>query len=223
VASSTTSRLPFLVAVALLAAALGDALVESISNTGIFGTRYFDNNHLSVVPTLIAGGALALEGAVARCVALYRCALDARRDARRDWLGDAATSIATHPPLRDVPAVFAMQLVALFAMESSEQLLFGGKLLGGTAWLGGPVLFSLGLHALLALACTFLLGWTMRGIAAAFASFVVSAIACIAITLPREGSAMIRRRRDVPAFARPQSPHARQIGERAPPFLPTPA
>lgn len=217
--SSPASRLPFLVAVALLAAALGDALVESISNTGIFGPQYFDHNHLSIVPTLIAGGALALEGAVARCVALWRCALDARRD----WLGDAATSIAMHPPLRDVPAVFAMQLLALFAMESTEQVVFAGKLLGGTAWLGGPVLFSLALHALLALGCTFLLGWTMRGIAAAFASFVVSAIACAAITLPREPAATIRRRRDVPAFVRPQAPHARQIGERAPPFLLTTA
>jgi hypothetical protein len=211
--------LPFLIAVALLAAALGDAVVESISNTGIFGPRYFDNNHLSIVPTLIAGGVLALEVAAARCAALYGRVLDARRD----WLGAAAASIATHPPLRDVPAVFVMQLVALFAMESSEQLIYGGKLLGGTAWLGGPVLFSLALHALLALGCTFLLGWTMRGIAAAFASFVATAIVCDAITLPREGPICARARREAPAFTRTQSPHARQIGERAPPFLPTTA
>jgi hypothetical protein len=219
VVSSTASRIPFLVAVALLAAAMGDALVESISNTGIFGTRYFDNNHLSIVPTLIAGFVLACEVAAARCAAVYRHACDARRD----WLGDAAACIATRDPLQDVPLVFALQLIALFAMESTEQLVFGGRLLGGTVWLGGPILVGLALHALIALACTFLLGWSMRGIAAAFASFVATALAYIAITLSRAGAATTRRRRDAVTSLRSQSPHARQIGERAPPLLPTPA
>jgi hypothetical protein len=82
---------------------------------------------------------------------------------------------------------------------------------------------SIAVHGLIALACTFLLGWSMRGIAAAFASLVATAIAFIALGPARDGAATIRRRRDALTFLRPQSPHARQIGERAPPFLLTPA
>jgi len=44
------SRLPFLLAVALVAAALGDAFVETVSNSGLVGAGYADDNHASVLP-----------------------------------------------------------------------------------------------------------------------------------------------------------------------------
>ena len=54
VAGTFISRLPFLLAVAILAAGLGDPVVELVSNTGIVGGNYADDNHLGVVPTLLA-------------------------------------------------------------------------------------------------------------------------------------------------------------------------
>jgi hypothetical protein len=216
---SSAFRLPFLIAVALLAAALGDALVETVSNTGIFGPSYFDNNHLSIVPALLAGIVLTLEAIGLRCFELYRRA----RSSRRDWLIDAATCIAARSPARDIPYVFAMQMAALFAMESTEQLVLGGKLLGGMVWLGGPILLSVLSHALIGAACTFLLGWSMRAISETVASLVVTAIAFIAIAIARNVAGPILARRDELAFPRAQSPHARQIGERAPPLLTAPA
>lgn len=215
---SSAYRLPFLIAVALVAAALGDALVESVSNTGIFGPSYFDNNHLSVVPALLAGFVLTLEAIGLRCFEVYR-----RARTRRDWLIDAATCIAARSTAWDVPWVFVMQIAALFVMESTEQLVFGGKLLGGTVWLGGPILVSLAIHALIGAVCTFLLGWSMRAISETVASLVVTAIAFITLALARTVAGAILARRDELAFPRAQSPHAHQIGERAPPLLTTPA
>ncbi len=92
--------------------ALADPVVGSVSNSGILGGRYSDNNHFGVVPTLLVGLTLVL-------------AMLAQRFA----------------------SIIAMQLAALFALESLEQLAAGGRLLGGTAWLGGPVAFSLSVHA----------------------------------------------------------------------------
>ena len=216
---SSAYRLPFLIAVALVAAALGDALVESVSNTGIFGPSYFDNNHLSIVPALLAGIVLALEAIGFHCYALFRRA----RSTQRGWLVDVATCIAARSVFADLPYVFVMQIVALFVMESAEQLVFGGKLLGGTAWLGGPMAFSVVTHALIGALCTVLLGWSMRAISETVASLVVTAIAFITIAVARNAAGPILARRDELTSPRAQSPHARQIGERAPPLLTTPA
>jgi hypothetical protein len=216
---SSAYRLPFLIAVALVAAALGDALVETVSNTGIFGPSYFDNNHVSVVPALLAGIVLTLEAIGLRCFALYHRA----RSTRRGWLIDAATCIAAGSAARDIPWVLLTQIAALFVMESTEQFVFGGKLLGGTVWLGGPVLVSLAIHALSGAACTLLLGWSMRAISETVATLVVTAIAFIALAIARNVAGPILARRDELAVPRAQSPHARQIGERAPPLLTTPA
>jgi hypothetical protein len=40
---------------------LRDPVVESLSKTGIFG-HYVDNNHLGVVPTLLAGAVVIFRG-----------------------------------------------------------------------------------------------------------------------------------------------------------------
>jgi hypothetical protein len=45
------------------------------------------------------------------------------------------------------PATFALQIAVLFGMETAEQYAIAGHALGGTVWLGGPVLISLAIHA----------------------------------------------------------------------------
>jgi hypothetical protein len=212
--------LPFLLAVALVAAAIGDAVVETISNSGVFGRGYNDGNHLSVIPALVAGGVLALIVVVKRSLSLFREGSALRRG---DWLVDTATRLSHRSPPADLPFVLPMQFVALFTMESIEQLAFGGKLLGGTVWLGGPIAFSLLMHVLLGTGCTLLFAALVRWILAAVALLVRETIDAILFSLGRDTVRAFIRRGDDASLPRVQAPHVRQIGGRAPPPLPNAA
>jgi hypothetical protein len=219
VVGSFSSRLPFLIAAALIAAAIADPVVESISNTHVFGDGYDDNNHLGVVPTLLAGLLLAAEMLVMRFIEIMR------RSANRSHrsLIDVARGFAARPIARDLPCVFAIQLLALFALESSEQLIAGGKLLGGTAWLGGPIVFSLLMHGLIGAGCTLALGVCMRSILQEFASIVLTAIRYTWLEIARTAASGRYLDRQDTLCRRAQAPHVCQIGGRAPPLLQTPA
>lgn len=109
-----------------------------------------------------------------------------------DSLIDIARDIGSGSVARDFPLVFVLQLVSLFALESAEQLVAGGKLLGGTAWLGGPILFSLIAHAIVGGLCTFALGACMRAIVRAFASLVQSAVRFIWLAVVRASAGSFR-------------------------------
>lgn len=201
-------------AVAVIAAAAADPIVESLSNAGTFGGHYADNNHLSVIPALFVGGILAI-------VTLALDSWSASR-ASDDWLVEAAKSFSGRAPGRDLPCVFLMQLLALFLMESAEQFAFGGKLLGGTAWLGGPILFSLIVHALVGTGCLFALAGFMRGLLRTLASLVRAVAHFIWLAIARPGRCF-RFGRETTALFRAQAAHVNQIGGRAPPLLHTPA
>jgi hypothetical protein len=209
-------RLPFLFAVAFVAAGLGDPVVESVSNTGIFG-QYVDNNHLGVVPTLLAGAVVIAEVLVLRFLEAWRRSTDSRGS-----LIHIARDFGSRSVARDFPLIFALQLLSLFAMESGEQLVAGGKLLGGTAWLGGPILFSLIAHAIIGGLCTFALDACMRAIVQAFASLVQTAVRFIWLAVARACADPFRLDLRAIWFARAQAPHVREIGGRAPPLLQTP-
>lgn len=212
------SRLPFLVAAAIIAAAIADPVVESVSNTGIFGGGFADDNHLGVVPTLLVGALLVLN------ILALRFSEICRRSAAGsgDRLIDIARGFASRSSARDLPCVFVMQLIALFALESAEQFATGGRLLGGTEWLGGPVFFSLTVHALIGAGCTFALGAFMRAIVGAFAAIVRTALRFIWLAISRATGGDFDLDRNT-LFPRAQAPHVRQIGGRAPPLLPIPA
>lgn len=212
-AVASSSRLSFLVAVALIAAAVTDPVVESIANTGMLGGHYADRNHLSVVPVLLAGSTFAAANLVLRCVDMWR-----KKARASDWLVDVAKVASKRSPLRDLPYVFVMQLAALFLMESAEQVVLGGKLLGGTAWLGGPILFSLLVHALAGAGCLLTLTAFMRALTRTFASFVRSVIRFVWLSAARASGRARFGRRATP-FLRAGSAHVRQIGGRAPPLL----
>jgi hypothetical protein len=215
------SRLPFLFAVALVAAAIGDALVETVSNGGVFGSGFDDNNHLSVVPALVAGTMLGLAMVAAWCWSLVRrgsslvCSGSSLR--RSDPFGDAIARLAHGPAQGDVPIVVALQFAALFAMESSEQLLAGGRLLGGSAWLGGPIVFSVATHVLLGTALTLLFGALVRSIQAGVSSLVRATIEAILVRRARDVARLILNRSEIASLPQPRAPYARRIRGRAPP------
>jgi hypothetical protein len=209
---SRLRRLPYLIAVALVAAAFGDPFVESLANGGVFGRAYHDGNQLSVVPTLVLALALAFALGCRRAVAAWRRS----RETRSDWVIAMAERGRTRSPLRDVPVVFVTQLAAVFAMEAIEQLITGQPLELGLSWLGGPVAVSLAIHALICIALTLALARLCVAIAATVDSLVRAALrfvlALAASALPVRFAA-----RRFAVQPRAQAPHARQIGGRAPP------
>ena len=216
-ARDLATRCSFLIAAALIAAAVGDPVVESIANTGVLGGHYADHNHLSVLPALFAGLAFALALVVWRCLSVWHAT-----SGSRDWLIDMATACSERACATDVVCAFVMQLVALFLMESAEQLALGGKLLGGTAWLGGPIGFSLIVHALIGAACLFALGAFMRALVRTFASFVRALVRFVWLSIVRP-LVFARFGRDEASRPASGTLRVRQIGGRAPPLLITQA
>jgi hypothetical protein len=226
VLARSASRLPFACAVALIAAAIGDPLVETISNTGIFGQGYLDNNHLSVIPTLIAGVLLFAIITLRRMwmVASSPChpgLVEERPHTTRDddWLVDIARYVSAKPPTNDLALIVVLQFVALFGMESAEQLALGGRLVSGTTWLGGPVLFSLLAHTLVTVACTLIVARAMRSIVRHLARIVGTALEILLDIAAPANAGIFARRRDGFTVWQTQSSYVRRVGERAPPLL----
>jgi hypothetical protein len=212
--ASLSSRLPFLLAIALVAAAIGDPLVETIANTGAIGRGFSDNNHLSVIPTLIAGLLLVSLAIGRRCLDLCR-----HCPRRGDWVIETAKRFCERPPLDDLPYVIFLQFAALFVMESTEQLVFGGRLLGGAAWLGGPIFFSVVAHALIGAVCCIAITQNARAIVKRFATLFAGTLNFILLVLHRQSCALFAPRRSEPTPRALQILDVRRIGERAPPAL----
>ncbi len=208
------SRLPFLAAVALIAAAIGDPLVETIANAGVFGPGYADNIHSSVVPALIAGLSLALLLLGWQCRRFVRCCGETHERPI-----DLARRFLARSSIHDIPHAFVLQLVALFVMESSEQIFCEGGLLGGIAWLGGPVWFSLLAHAAIGAICTVLITRGMRAIVRRAATLVEIVFERVLCALGRESATSFARRDDNATLSHMQVLHVHQCGERAPPLL----
>ena len=118
--------------------------------------------------------------------------------------------------MRLLPLAFALQMTALYAMETIEQVAVYGHDLGGALWLGGPVIFSLAAHAV---ACGGIVFALARGVCA-LAGATVRVLVLIRTFVSREAqspaeSAARRSRRRVVAL-----PHFAFacLGERAPPL-----
>lgn len=204
-----TVRAFFSLAAALMAAAVADPIVETASNLGLFGRGNFtDHSTLDVVPTLLAAAVFAgiwLVMRVKRSIAGPSSAA---------W-STAAAAIDAPTVLRLLPCIFIVQIAALFAMESTEQLVVYGHLLGGTIWLGAPILIALAVHAFFCVALSFLLAVTLRAFAASLAQFVEALLRLLSSFEPhRPGVARLRL---LPTFFRPFRPTLCRLGERAPP------
>jgi hypothetical protein len=208
------SRFPFLIAVALISAAIGDALVETLSNNGVFGNGYDDNDHTSVIPVLVAGALLTIVIFAGSCRAMFRRASRLRRG---DWVIDATTCFAKRPPSRDIPCVLVMQFAALFAMESIEQISLAGHVSGGAVWLGGPLEFSIAIHFTIGCALTLGLATLVRSLRHTLRALVRDAIDAFVLLTARSADHVSFNGRDRGSVARVEAPHIRELGGRAPP------
>jgi len=196
-----TRRLPFLAAIGLIAAAIGDAALEAAANAGAFGGLYRDADQLGIGPALLLGLGPII---VALSALAYRLARAGGRPARLTP-GDVATA-------------FASALAGAYAIQALETLYAGGSVGGGLAWLGGPPLVGLATYALL----TFVTLVVARVVLGALTAAVAVAIVLAAVLLAIAGRGLIapafdaRRVRLAPL--RRGSPLVRHAAGRAPPL-----
>jgi hypothetical protein len=201
----------------LCAADLAHGAVAALTRAGIVAGPYGSYNHGALVPTLVAAlalGALALLNVVGE--ALARSAR-----IRGDWVAHVAARISEMSPLRLAPAVFAGQLIALFAMESIEQIAAFGHPLGFIASLGAPIVVALAVHALATIIVVTSISYGCRAL-----TFAVGAIA-EAFSLPmqrlaarHQSAASNVRRLAIEADSKTGrlTPLARRIANRPPPL-----
>ena len=192
----------FCIASAVIAAATADPLVEAASNAGWFGSGAFtDHSNLDVLPTLLCG------------VGFIICYLALR--VRRELLRASGEALRARVG-RLLPFIVAVQFSVLFTMETLEQIIVTGHVMGGTVWLGGPIWFSLSAHAfagiavaygLSLLACTCTRG-TLR---------VIRRLRALATRALHAPAPLAVRGRGL-AWRRANSPVLCRIGNRAPPF-----
>ncbi len=196
--SNFSVRWGFCAALAVISAAVADPLVEFASNAGWFGRGSFtDHSNLDVVPALLAGVAL---------MALYLF-----RRARLVVSGHAFPRGVV--PL--LPAIFALQVAALYGMETAEQFIVYGHLLGPAVWLGAPLLVSLAVHGAVCAGVSLWFGRSIHTLAATTLR-VVRLIRAIA-TLAVQNSAVRAHRVFEARCFKDLAPVLCSIGERAPP------
>jgi hypothetical protein len=186
-------------ALAAIAAAIADPIVEFASNAGWFGHGSFtDHSNLDVVPSLLAGVGLMV--------------IFLTRRSRVVLAGQAfPRGIA---PL--LPTIFALQILTLFVIETGEQVIAWGHVLGPAVWLGGPLPASLAIHAAICLALAFWISRSVRVLAATTLR-VIRLLRAIATLAVRPSLARSLRLLQVGCFKQ-RSPVVCQIGERAPPI-----
>lgn len=203
------SRVAFCMAAAAAAVGIADPLVESLSDRGAFGPGVFtDRSTAHVVPLL--------------CCALISAALVAAVLARRllvrhrsTWRRTCESALAETRAPSTLLTTFALQIPLLFGIETLEQVVVVGRPLGGTIWLGGPVLVSLAIHALAACASVWLLRRALRSLAIVFAE-AIELVRRIVFALTACDGAPVRTRIRPASWNDPAL--ARRSG-RAPPTL----
>jgi hypothetical protein len=135
-------RTGFALAVAFMAATLGDAVVEGLSNAGfLWRGHYTDNSSADLVP-------MCAISVAAFAIALTFIVLAQMRRARSRAL---PVGIVTQL----LPAIFVLQMLSLLAMETIEQVVVFGHPLGGALWLGGPIIASLLTHGIMTIVIAF--------------------------------------------------------------------
>jgi hypothetical protein len=203
----------FRASAAVTAAVVADPVVERMSNAGVFGPgRFTDQSNIDVIPALCIASALSL-----LFVVLLARHMLTRSTYPLEWLRRCAAEVHSRPLWRMLPSIFVMQMSALFAMETLEQIAIAGHPFGGTMWLGGPIAFSLVFHLISCL----LFAWTLSRALDWSARSVVRVVR-FALTLLRKRFAFgVPPLLDVCYSARRKfiEPYLRALQGRAPPFL----
>jgi hypothetical protein len=210
--SFSRSKIVFVLASAVAGAAAIDPLVERMSNAGVFGSGSFtDHSNLDVLPAFGVAAVLSLVFviAAARRMLSRSCFAPA-------WLRNSAHALDGGALPKLIPAIFCVQLVVLFSMETLEQIAIAGHPMSGLLWLGGPPLISLLMHAagctVSAFALARVLHWSAQTLADAV--FFVRRLYA-----QRNNRSKPRSRRSAPPLCCFLEPVLARLQGRAPPYL----
>jgi hypothetical protein len=190
---------------------MADPLVEWASNAGRFGPGNFtDHSTADVVPALLVGVLFVATHLWLRVRrALTRGPASDLLRASRQAIGGGV--------LRLLPLVFAIQMLVLYCMETSEQIAVVGHPLGGMIWLGGPVLASLAVHAV---ACLLVACAASKVLCALTRSAVRAVLLILAMAVrPTRGAAPTELGRLWARSSQTSFFVLCNVGERAPPLL----
>ena len=211
-----TLRALFCIAVAVTAAAVIDPIVEAMSNSGVFGHGNFtDHSNVDVVWALAVGCSLAVT-----VVGFAAWRLLTNRVYAPLWLRESAQELTAPSLLSIIPVVFALQIITLFVMETLEQIIVWGHVLGPTIWLGGPIFASLLFHLAGSIVATWLLSRVLSASARTIAGVVRFVLrAFIAFSRPRR--VLHLNRLEATSQQRFIEPIIARLKGRAPPYLST--
>jgi hypothetical protein len=165
----------FCLAVATVAASVADLVIESASNAGFFGSGNFtDHSDWDILPCLFVG----LVFVVMHCFCGVRKLLHGSQSSASPL---ELNNAHVRSSLQLLPAIYGLQILVLYAMETMEQRVVYHHLLGGSVWLGGPLAISLALHAVVCLLVTALAALLLR----AFAEATVRLVQLVAALILR--------------------------------------
>lgn len=199
-------------AAAVIAAAIVDPVVEHLANAGVFGAGAFtDHSNADVLPALCAGALCSIAFVIlAAARGLGFSAVLSH------WLEEPVRQLDELGVRALIWRIYALQIAVLFAMETAEQRVVLGHFLGGTVWLGGPVLASLMLHFAGCVLVTFVLSRVLAALARRVVA-VVRAILAIFVLFRPVRSHFVRVRG--PEIARIFAPLVARPTVRPPPLL----
>lgn len=202
-------RTAFVCAVAFFAATAGDAVLEGISNSGILWRgHYTDGSSWDLLPmTFIAS--LAFIAVLSFIVRDHM----RRGTSMRELRSCAVRALQPRSVGRLLPIVLMLQLLTLLGMETVEQTIVYGHPLGGTIWLGAPVVTSVVVHALFAVA------FACAGVRClkVLTETIVHVIACLFIFLDRLNARPVRCVRSSLVCRVDQLLLVARLAERGPP------
>ena len=204
-------------AIALVAAALGDPLVETISNTGIFGPGFVDDNHQSVVTVLVAGIVLGLLLFVAR----FRRTAVRSNPGSRDWLREVVGGLSKTSSSRHIASIFAAQVAVVYGMEFCEQQLAPGTSMHGLSWLGAPIVPSLAIHLAVCVCCAYVIRHATRAILPCFIAVICNVLDRILVEFARNAARSVFVSSIEQLVCHVELTAAQRIRGRAPPALAT--
>ncbi len=199
-------------AAAVIAAAMADPIIESLSNAGVFGPgRFTDHSTIDVIPALC----VAL-GLVLILVVMLARGLIKESDHPPQWVRSCAAFVGSRSLWNMLPSTYLMQMVVLFGMETLEQIATAGHPLGAMVWLGAPIAASMIIHAISCVVFTWALSRIVVSSARTIARAVRQALellrALLANDAPPVAAYHVAARRFI-------EPYLRALHGRAPPIL----
>jgi len=202
-------------AAAVIAAAVADPIIEGLSNAGVFGPgRFTDHSNIDVIPALcIALGLLLI------LVALLARGLIKEGPYPPKWVRSCAVFVGSRSLWNMLPSTYLMQMIALFGMETLEQIATAGHPLGAMVWLGGPVAASMIIHGISCVVFTWALSRIVVSSARTIARAVRQALELLRALLVNDAPAVAAYH---VAACRFIEPYLRALQGRAPPILSRP-